>query len=71
MKIEVTTVVDAPDGATHYAGELLDEPTWWKFLVNSTGVIRVWCYYCNVRNGWFISGEHKPHWIKELPTNGK
>lgn len=60
MKITFTQTfeIDAPDGATHYTGDLLDEVildevgepsgggvTWYKYTENTTGTFKGWCYY--------------------------
>lgn len=69
MKFRVAVEVEAPEGATHFSGEILDDPTWYKFAVNSTGVIRAWYWYCPER-GWMYhregTPEEPPHWVKPI-----
>lgn len=69
MILTVPLRIEAPDQATHYSGDptVRGGATWWKLHVNSTGVVRVWCYYCEDRCRWFIQGEHQPHWINPIP----
>jgi hypothetical protein len=71
MKILLAVEFEAPEGATHYTGNFPDYWTWWKFLVNSTGAVRVWCYWDERRNEWLVQGEHEPNGLRELkPLNG-
>lgn len=70
IRVTVVHEVQAPDEATHYAGDLLDEPTWWKYSENDTGTFKGWCYYDPNRGAWFIGADGwKPDWIKEIPTS--
>lgn len=55
-----------PEGATHYAGSLLDNPVWWKYVENSTGTFKGYCWWDRSKSEWMIHGEHIPHWIKEI-----
>ena len=64
MKIKVTVEVDVPEGATHYAGEILDDPTYWRPKERSDGLY--WQYWCETRHSWMFSGINKPHWISLL-----
>jgi hypothetical protein len=60
--------VDAPDGATHYCGDLLCEPEFYKHYVNSTGTFNGWLYWNRKKNdSWYIHGETPPHFLKEIP----
>lgn len=72
MKIKVLTEVDAPKGATHYWGDLLDEPKFAKTSQEPDGWT-YWWWYDPTRQDWFLSEQGpagtKPHWIKELPTH--
>lgn len=72
MKIKVLTEVDAPKGATHYWGDLLDEPKFAKTSREPDGWT-YWWWYDPTRQDWFLSEQGpagtKPHWIKELPTH--
>lgn len=67
MKIKV----DAPKGATHYWGDLLDEPKFAKTSREPDGWT-YWWWYDPTRQDWFLDTQGpagtKPHWIKELPA---
>lgn len=63
MDITVRVTVEAPDGATHYDGNLLGKPTFYKMTM--VGVVgEHWWFY----NGgqWRLSQHSKPHWVKPL-----
>lgn len=65
MKIKVTTEVEAPDGATHYFGDLLDNPTFVKMTM--VGVVgEHWWSYNQNRKEWVLISHHRPHWLKEI-----
>lgn len=65
MKVKVAREIDAPDGSTHYHGDLLDDPTFYKMTM--VGVVgEHWWHYDEERKGWFLSSHHKPHWVKEI-----
>lgn len=66
MKIKVVVEIEAPEGATHYAGPLLEDPTWWKFLTNSTGAIQVWCYWSESKQEWLVQSEREPLGLKVI-----
>ena len=66
MKIQVLVEIEAPDGATHYGGNLNDEPTWYK-CSQPGGYVHRW-YYNYDRKGWFLACHGKPIYIKEIPT---
>ena len=61
MKIKVTVEVEVPEGATHYAGEILDDPTYWKSLQRSDG--EHWYIWEAERRAWCPTGTTKPYWI--------
>ena len=65
--VKIVVDIDVPNGATHYTGSLLDDPIWFKFTVNSTKVIRVWCYWSPLNDAWMIYGEKPPYFLKEIP----
>jgi hypothetical protein len=80
MKIPVIVEVEAPDDATHYTGELLDNPTWWKHVVSDNGVHKHWCWWRSgtvpgnprmsihpLTPGWYIHGAYRPNYLQEIP----
>lgn len=65
MRIKITTCIDVPDGSTHYHGDLLDNPSFYK--CTQVGVVGDhWWYWHRQERQWKLSGHHKPHWIHEL-----
>jgi len=64
MIIKVQTEVVAPEGSTHYFGNLLDEPTFCK--VRQVAGFDHWFEYQNTRKGWVLIGYSKPHWVKDI-----
>lgn len=65
MKIQVTTEVEAPEGATHYWGDLLDDPTFVK--CTQIGCVGDhWWSWAKDRGLWIFVSHHKPHWLKEI-----
>lgn len=65
MEVIVHTKVNAPDGATHYLGDLLDNPSWFK--VTQVGVVGDhWWKWKYSNNAWVLSGHSRPHWLKEI-----
>ena len=71
MKLVVAVEIDAPEGTTHYSGDILDLPTWWKRSTNSTGVITAWYACVGVGKPWYFQSEHEPHWLYPTPTLDK
>ncbi len=65
MKAKIAIEINVPEGATHYCGNLLDDPTWYKTEI-LTGV-PYWLYWSNQHNEWMIKGETKPHWVIDIP----
>lgn len=68
MKIEVTTHVEAPDDATHYFGELLEEPQWLKCTQVGVAGDHWWTWNMS-RKCWTFLSHYKPHWAKEIPIS--
>jgi len=66
-KIMIEVEIDIPEGATHFVGNLTDDPTWYKYVINSTGVIRAWYFYYPVRQTWLYDSEYAPNFLKEAP----
>lgn len=64
MKIKVTVEVEAPEGATHYDGELLDELTWWRTVQRWDGTY--WQYWRATTRQWMFHGINRPHWITAI-----
>lgn len=71
FEVRSTITHRVPEGATHYVGCLTLTPEWWKYVENSTGTVKQWAWYDHVRNGWYLQGEHKPSWIREIPPEIK
>lgn len=68
MKIPVTVEVEAPDDATHYFGDLLDDPIFVKCTQVGVGGDHWWHF----KDGtWFMISHHRPHWLKELPSSSQ
>jgi hypothetical protein len=68
MNLVVPVEVKVPDGATHYSGDLLDEPTFYKMTM--VGVVgEHWWMWIDDRAEWVLASHHRPSWIKELPTS--
>lgn len=68
MKVRLVADIVAPDGATHYSGNLLEEQTWWKLSGDATDHRSRWCYWNAHKKDWYVHSEHRPHWIKEIQT---
>ena len=66
MKIQFKVEVEAPDGATHFSGDLLDDPVWYKCTqVGAVG--DHWWWYSKARGGWFLAGHSKPsRWLRSV-----
>jgi len=70
MKIRVRVDVEAPSGATHYFGNIMDEPTWIK-RVTIAGYPN-WFAFDAVRNGWYLSFQgEEAHWLKSVSETQK
>ena len=67
MKIKVLTEVVAPEGSTHYFGELLDEPAFVK--MRQVAGYDHWFEYSQTRKQWSLIGHTKPHWVRELAAD--
>lgn len=70
-KIQVATVVDVhvPSKATHFGGNLTDEPSWYYCSQVGVGGDH-WWYWDENRHGWYLYAHHKPNWchpIAEAP----
>lgn len=74
MKIQVITTqtINVPDGATHYSGELLDEPLWYKRTPDELSKIGGHYWSSWKRGGWYIDfwsdAPTDPEWAKPLNT---
>lgn len=65
MNIVLTVNIEAPDGATHYTGDLLDDPSWYK--VTQVGVVGDhWWRWNTKKSEWLLSSHCNPHFLKEL-----
>lgn len=65
MKITIPVKIDTPDGTTHYSGELLEDPSFFKMTM--VGVVgEHWWRYSLERKEWVLAGHDKPNWVKEL-----
>jgi hypothetical protein len=65
IKIPITLIIEAPDGATHYTGNLRHDPTWWK--CRRIGIAGDhWFYWNDERGEWYFFSHYKPHWINEI-----
>lgn len=66
-EIQVTTVVTAPVEATHYGGDLLEDPRWYK--CTQVGVVGDhWWRYDKGRSEWVFAGYIPPHRSKAIPS---
>ena len=68
MRVVIAVAIEAPDGATHYSGDILNLPTWWKRSTNSTGIITAWYACVGAGKPWHFQSEHEPHWLNPIPT---
>lgn len=66
LKVVRTTEVMAPDGATHYGGDLLQDPTFYKCTQVGVGGDH-WWWYGRLSHEWKLAGHSKPHFIAEIP----
>lgn len=66
MPLRIPVEVWVPDGATHYFGDLLDMPTFYKR--RDIGVAgEHWFFWSRTRKTWVMSGHHQPHWTLPIP----
>lgn len=61
--IKVVRTVEVPDGATHFFGDLLDDPAFYKMTM--VGVVGEH-WWVLLSSGWVLSGHSKPHWVSEI-----
>lgn len=47
-----TYQVEVPEGATHYRGDILDDPTWFKRTKNDTGTFDGWSMWKD--GDWYL-----------------
>lgn len=67
MKLYIPVTVDAPDGATHYAGEPPGDMTFYK--VKDFGVAgEHWFIWKDIEKEWAFISHRKPHWISTIPA---
>jgi hypothetical protein len=67
IKLIVEHAVQVPDKATHYAGELLDTPTF--YYCSQVGVAGDhWWFWHPLRSEWVLASHYQPHNLKELPA---
>lgn len=67
MILHVTREVPVPNGATHYSGDLLDGPEFFK--VTQVGVAGDhWWRWDPERVTWVFTSHARPAWIEPLPT---
>ena len=69
MKISITVQIEAPEGATHYFGDILDEPTFVK--CSQIGVVGDHWFAYDKEIGWHLLSHEMPHWIKQIPEQNK
>lgn len=65
MEIKITAMIKAPDGATHYGGNILDEPIYYK--CRQIAGYDHWFHHEGVE--WVLSGHSMPIFCKEI-TDG-
>jgi hypothetical protein len=67
MKVLCQTEIDAPEGASHFGGNLLDSPLWYK--KTEIGVVgEHWWFWDKGSDQWRLSGHSSPHWIKPIES---
>lgn len=64
VKIKVSIEIEVPDGATHYRGDILDRPFFFK-CTKVAGYDHWWVHEPD-RVGWWLVGHSPPHFMKEL-----
>jgi len=68
MKLRVSVIVEAPEGATHYLGEV-DDMAFYK--CRQIGVAGDhWFVYINNKE-WKMVSHYHPNWIKPIPEEWK
>ena len=65
IEVTVTIQVHAPDDATHYTGDLLDEPRWYKMKMM---LCEHWFYRDPKKSQWILYGHVAPYGLKEIPV---
>lgn len=65
--VRVAVSLAIPPGATHYSGDLLDDPTFWRWKANSTGTVMGWQYWNARRGEWMLGSEQTPHFLQAIP----
>lgn len=61
--------IRVPKGATHYIGDPLDEPSWYKVLM--VGVVGAhWFRWNPLAKTWVLWGYQRPEGLRELPPMG-
>jgi len=64
MKITVKLQIEVPDGSTHFAGSLKDEPCFYK--CTQVGGFDHWWFYASETENWFLSGHSEPNFLKKI-----
>lgn len=63
MNITVSMEIEVPDDATHFNGNIFDNPIYYKCIqVGVSG--DHWFYYNKNENKWFFYGHQKPHFCE-------
>lgn len=64
MKKKVIVEIEIPEGATHYLGSIVDEPTFVK--CKQIGGFDHW-FCCDNEVDWVLYSHAKPSFAKEIP----
>lgn len=64
MKLKVTTLVDAPDGAEYYTGDLLGVHTFYK--VTQVGGFDHWWYHVARTGEWVLARHTVPAHLNRI-----
>lgn len=66
-KFLAVIIVDVPEGATHYHGNLHQSPTFFKQKDIGVAGEHWFGFTLGFNKEWWFVSHHKPHWIEELP----
>lgn len=70
MKLTIPIVVEAPDGATHYFGDLFEGDSLSFYKMTEIGVVgEHWFSWRN--DEWQFLSHREPLWIKPIPEEWK
>lgn len=69
MKLHVPRIIEAPDDATHYHGDVDGMDFYKSIEIGAAGTH--WFYWNWKRKEWMMSGHHQPNWTQPIPEEWK